>query len=284
MKKTVFKDYFVSVIGVALTAVGLVSFLMPNNIAAGGANGIAIVLNGLFDLPVGILMYFVNFVLFIVSFIFIGKSFGVRSIVCTFMLNFFVDFFDRIIPFPKYTGEDLFIAVFLGIFISAIGMAIAFSVNSSTGGTDILAKISNKYFGLPMGISLLFVDLFIGIAAGSLYDLQVGMYSIISVIMNGLIIDFVMKSLRTNNILTIISNQPDEIINYIFKNLDRGASVIKGQGAYSKKEKDFIYVAVNKRQKHEVIKNINKIDPYAFIIVQETSDVVGYGFGTLKNY
>jgi uncharacterized membrane-anchored protein YitT (DUF2179 family) len=162
-------------------------------------------------------------------------------------------------------------------------MAMAFSVNSSTGGTDILAKISNKYFDLPMGISLLIIDSFIGVAAGSVYDLKIGMYSIISVILNGLIIDFVMKTLRTNNILTIISDKPDEIINYIFNNLDRGASIIKGQGAYSKKEKDFIYLAVSKRQKNEVIKNINKIDPYAFIIVSETSDVVGYGFTNPKN-
>lgn len=283
MNKRIFKEYFISVIGVALTAVGLVSFLMPNNIAAGGANGIAVVLNGLINLPVGILMYFVNFFLFIISFVFIGKSFGVRTIICTFLLNFFVDFFDRIIPFPKYTGEDLFVAVFLGIFISAIGMAMAFSVNSSTGGTDILAKISNKYFDLPMGISLLIIDSFIGVAAGSVYDLKIGMYSIISVILNGLIIDFVMKTLRTNNILTIISDKPDEIINYIFNNLDRGASIIKGKGAYSKKEKDFIYLAVSKRQKNEVIRNINKIDPYAFIIVSETSDVVGYGFTNPKN-
>ncbi|MDN5341696.1 YitT family protein [Oceanotoga sp. DSM 15011] len=284
MNKRIIKEYTLSIIGVFLTAVGLVSFLMPYNIAAGGANGIAIVINGFTNIPVGILMYGVNIVLFSIAFIFIGKEFGFRSIFCTFLLNFFVDFLDRIVPFPKYNGDDMFLAVFFGVIISAIGMGIAFSVNSSTGGTDILARIMNKYTGLPLGISLLLLDLITGIAAGTVYDLRVGMYSIVSVVFNGLTVDFVMKSMNTSNILTIISENTDEIINYILNNLDRGASIIKAQGAYTNQEKNFIYVAVNKKQRGDIVRKIQKIDPKAFIIIQETLDVIGYGFKNFHNF
>jgi uncharacterized membrane-anchored protein YitT (DUF2179 family) len=163
-------------------------------------------------------------------------------------------------------------------------MGIAFSVNSSTGGTDILARIMNKYTGLPLGISLLLLDLITGIAAGTVYDLRVGMYSIVSVVFNGLTVDFVMKSMNTSNILTIISENTDEIINYILNNLDRGASIIKAQGAYTNQEKNFIYVAVNKKQRGDIVRKIQKIDPKAFIIIQETLDVIGYGFKNFHNF
>jgi len=284
LKKGVIKEYVFSVLGVILTAIGLVSFLMPNNIAAGGANGIAIIINGICGLPVGIGMYVVNAVLFTLSFLIIGKSFGIRSVTCTFLLNFFVDFFDRIIPFPKYTGNDLFLSVFLGVFISAVGMAIVFSFNSSTGGTDILARISNKFTGLPLGISLLMIDLVIAISAGMVYDARTGMYSIISVVMNGVVVDFAIKTMKTNNYITIISSRKDEIISYITKNLDRGASVVKGTGAYTNQEKSIIYVAVNKKQKGDIVRKLHKIDPAAFVIIQETSDVIGDGFNDFSYF
>ncbi|HQC38985.1 MAG TPA: YitT family protein, partial [Thermotogota bacterium] len=133
-KKTV-REYLFSTLGVLLTAVGLVSFLIPYNIAAGGVSGIAIILTQFVALPVGLLMYLLNGILFIVSFLVIGKEFGLRSIYCTFLLNFFIDLFDRGIPIPKYTGDDLILSVLLGVIISALGMAVTFSQNSSTGGT-----------------------------------------------------------------------------------------------------------------------------------------------------
>ncbi len=172
MFKKIFKEYFLSTIGAVLTAVGLVSFLIPHNIACGGASGIAIVMSSFTNVPIGILLYIINGILFLVSFFVIGKEFGLRSIYCTFLLNFLIDFFDRIMPIPTYTGHDLFLTVFFGVAISAVGMAITFSQNSSTGGTDILARIFNKYFSTPMGVSLLLIDLMVGLAAGVTFNLQ----------------------------------------------------------------------------------------------------------------
>jgi uncharacterized membrane-anchored protein YitT (DUF2179 family) len=284
LNKKVLKEYIVSFLGTFLTAVGLVSFLMPNKIATGGANGIAIIINGLTGFPVGIIMYAVNIILFILSFILIGKAFGLRSIICTFVLNFFVDFLDRMVPFPKFTTDDYFLAVFLGVFISALGMAIVFSVNSSTGGTDILAKIASKYTGVSLGINLLFIDLTIGIMAGGVFNMKVGMYSVVSVILNGIVVDYAVRMIKSNCILTIITDHREETLDFIMKNMDRGASIIKATGAYTQQEKNMIYVAVNKKQKGEVVRKIHTIDPKAFVVVQESSDVIGYGFSDFQNF
>lgn len=277
-KALLVREYLLSTIGALMTAAGLALFLMPHNIACGGANGLAIVLNSFINIRVGILMYFINIILFIISFIFIGKEFGVKSIYCTFVLNFFIDMFDKYLPVPKYTGEDMFLAVFFGVVISAVGMGITFSQNSSTGGTDILAKIGSKYTGIPLGISLLSVDLLIGIGAGVAYDPTVGMYSIVAVIINGLVIDFVIKGMTTDVTITIISDKRKDILAYIMDDLDRGASIIQAEGAYTGDERNFIYVAVSRKEKGEIIRKIQTIDPKAFIIAHETSNIIGYGF------
>ena len=282
MKKIILKEYLLSTIGALLTAFGLAVFLMPHDIACGGANGLAIVLNSVVHIPVGILMYGINIVLFIFSFVFIGKEFGAKSIYCTFILNFFVDLFDRILPIPKYTGDDMFLAVFFGVIISAVGMALTFSQNASTGGTDIIAKIFNKYFGISLGIGLLISDLIIGLLAGIAYNPTIGMYSIVSVIINGLTVDFIIRGMTTDITMMIISEKKKEILEYILKDLDRGASLINAEGAYSGQKKQFIYVALSRREKNETIYKIQSIDPNAFITVQPISTVIGYGFKSFK--
>jgi len=278
MIKRIIREYLLSTIGAVLTAVGLVSFLIPHNIACGGASGIAIVLSSFTNIPIGILLYIINGLLFLVSLLVIGKEFGLRSIYCTFLLNFLIDFFDRIMPIPTYTGQDLFLTVFFGVSISAVGMAITFSQNSSTGGTDILARIFNKYFGTQMGVSLLLIDLMVGLAAGVTFNPTIGMYSIVGVIFNGLTIDYILKMIDNHITLTIISEKEKEIVNYITTKLKRGASFIKGEGVYTATEKNLVYVALKRKEMGEIVRQLRTIDPRAFIIAHEASHVIGEGF------
>ena len=278
MFKQIFKEYLLSTIGAVLTAVGLVSFLIPHNIACGGASGIAIVLSSFTNVPIGILLYIINGLLFLVSILVIGKEFGLRSIYCTFLLNFLIDFFDRIMPIPTYTGQDLFLTVFFGVAISAVGMAITFSQNSSTGGTDILARIFNKYFGTQMGVSLLLIDLLVGLAAGVTFNPTIGMYSIVGVIFNGLTIDYILKMIDNHITLTIISEKEKDIVDFITHKLDRGASFIKGEGVYTATEKNLVYVALKRKEMGEIVRQLRTIDPKAFIIAHEASHVIGEGF------
>ncbi len=277
------REYIFGIIGSLMIAVGLDVFLIPHNIAAGGASGMAVVLHHYINLPVGILMYIINAILFIVSFLLIGKEFGAKSIIFTFTVSFFVDFFNRIIPIPIYPGNDLFLSVFFGISISALGMGIVFIQNASTGGTDIIARILNKFTGLKMGIGLMGCDLLIAAAAGGVYDLNVGLYSMVSVIMNGIVVDYVIKELNSQITLVIISDRRDSIKDLILNELQRGATVLKAKGMYTNKDRDFIYLAVSKREKNQIICKIKNIDPYAFIVVNEVSNIIGYGFNDFKN-
>ncbi len=216
------KEIVLSTFGVILTALGLVIFLIPNNIAAGGASGLSIILNKVFPtVSVGIWLYVLNTILFILGFLIIGKDFSFKTIYSTFALNFFIDFFDRIIKIPRYLGEDYMLAVMFGNMLTAFGMAIVFANNSSTGGTDIIAKIITRFTHAPIGTTLLLVDFSVGILAGFTFDVRTGMYSLLAIIINGITIDFVMKGLELSVTLTIISQRVEDIRHFIIEELER---------------------------------------------------------------
>ncbi|MCX7654837.1 MAG: YitT family protein [Fervidobacterium sp.] len=276
----IFKEYFLSSFGVFLTALGISIFLIPNNIAAGGASGLAIVLNRFINLSVGIWMYIINGLLFLTAFILVGFDFSFKTIYCTFLLNFLVDLFNRILPLFKYQG-DIIISVFFGDILTAIGMAIAFSQNASTGGTDIIAKILNKFFGFPMGMTILFLDITIGVLAGLAYEIDTGMYSVLAIIINGTTIDFVMKGLELSVNVWVVSEKWDEIRKFILDELERGVTIFDAIGGYTLSPKKILLVALKRRELHELVSSIRRIDPHAFFIVNEARNVFGEGFREL---
>lgn len=273
------KEYVLSTLGVMLTALGLVIFFIPNNVAAGGASGVGMILHKLVpSVPVGVWMYVINVLLFALGFLLVGWDFSFKTIYSTFALNFFVDLFDRIVPVPKYQGGDLMLAVFFGDILTAIGMAIAFANNSSTGGTDIVAKILSKYLHTPIGTTLLMVDFTIGVLAGFTFDARTGMYSLLAIIVGGITIDFVLRGLELSITMTIISERTAEIKRFILEELERGATILKAVGAYSGREIPVLYVALRRRELGEVLNVVRRIDPTAFVIVHEARYVLGEGF------
>lgn len=281
-RKYIIKEYVLATLGVIITAIGVVSFLIPNSIAAGGASGLAIVLNKLVGLPVGVWMYIINALLFLVGFITVGKDFSLKTIYCTFLLNFFIDLFDRFVPIPKFT-DDLIIAVLFGDIITAVGMALTFTQNASTGGTDIVARIFNKFFAAPMGTTLLMADLLIAILAGTVMGTKLGMYAVLAILINGMMIDFVLKGIESSTQVMVISDKHEEIANFVLKELKRGATYIEGKGAYTQKDKKILLIVLRRRELGELISFIRKLDKNAFIIISEARHVIGEGFQNIGN-
>jgi len=276
------KEYVLSTLGTLITAVGLVVFLIPNDIAAGGVSGLSMILHSFVPIPVGVWMYILNGLLFLIAFLTIGFDFSAKTIYCTFVFNFFVDLFDRIIPLPKYTGDDLFLAVFFGTILTASGLAITFSQNASTGGTDILARILNKYFWISMGTGLLMVDVAIAVLAGLVFSARTGMYALLGVILNGIMVDFMMRGIEQSSEVIIISEKCDDIKDFVLNVLQRGATYIPAKGAYTGKERKILLVVVRRRELNELIRFIKKADPKAFVIIKEVRQALGEGFKELE--
>lgn len=276
------REYVFSTLGTLVTAVGVVVFLIPNNIAAGGVSGLSMILHHLLPLPVGIWMYILNGLLFLVAFLTVGFDFSAKTIYCTFVFNFFVDLFDRLIPLPKYTGDDLFLAVSFGTLLTALGLAITFSQNSSTGGTDIIARILNKYFWISMGMGLLMVDFTIAALAGVTFNARTGMYALLGVILNGIMVDFMLRGIEQSSEVTIISERSEEIKDFVLYKLHRGATYVPAKGAYTGKERKILLVVVRRRELNELIRFIRKVDPKAFVVIKEVRQALGEGFKELE--
>ena len=183
------KEYLIVTLGVILVAFGLQYFYSPNDIAGGGLSGLALVINHYIPfLSMGTLIFLGNLILFVKSFILIGKDFGAKTIYASFALSFVMDFMEKVLNSYALT-TNMALAILYGTIIIALGLAIVFSTNASTGGTDILAKILSKYSNFNIGIALLIVDLFIVIGGTIAFGLDKGIYSLIAVIVNGILVD-----------------------------------------------------------------------------------------------
>jgi len=278
MKLEKFKEYVVITFGIILVALSVEYFYAPNNIAAGGVTGAAIVINAIMpSLSIGILTLVLNVVLFVVAFAFIDGKFGVKTIYASLGLSVILWVIEKFFN-PVAVTNDLMMATVFGTLISAVGMAFVFNENASTGGTDILAKILNKFFHLDIGKSLLIVDFIITFASILAFGINIGLYAMLSVILLGLIVDRLIEGFNVCKSVFIISKKNDEISKYIIYTLDRGCTFLKGVGAYTNQENDILYAVISRNQFIKLKKFIKEIDPQAFITVGEVHEVLGEGF------
>ncbi|MBK1810578.1 YitT family protein [Clostridium sp. YIM B02505] len=277
--KNKIKDFLLLFIGSVLVALGTYFFLAPNKIAAGGISGIAIIINSLIpSLPIGGLMMCMEVILFLVGILVIGPFFGGKTIFCSFSISGAILILEEVFPNIKPISDDVLIQLIFGVLICGLGMGIVFNQNASTGGTDIIAKIINKYFNISIGNSLLAADIIITIAATSIFGINIGLYSILGVIINCTLIDKVIKTLNTYKQVAIISSQGEEIKRYIMDILERSATIYYAKGAYNNNESEVITTVLSRKQFVQLKEYISSIDDRAFITINEVHEVVGEGF------
>ncbi|WP_291582557.1 YitT family protein [Clostridium sp. UBA6640] len=278
------REFMLMNLGIIMVACGMYFFLMTNNLAIGGANGLAIVINYFIpNLSVGIIMIAINIVLFIVAFIFIGSNFGIKTIYSSFGVSFMVLILEKTVKLTHSITGDLFLELIFGILISGAGMGIVFNQDASTGGTDIIAKILNKFFHIDLGKGVLLSDLSITVAAAFAFGPKLSMYSMLGVIINGFVVDSVIEGINMSKEVTIISDKYDQINNFIIKDLNKGCTFYNGRGGFTNKEKNIIVVLIGRREFAKLKRYINEIDNEAFITVNNVYEVFGYGFKSINH-
>ena len=273
-----FADVSVITVGSLLTALGINLFLAPNKIAAGGVSGIAIILHYLTKVPIGATMLTINVILFIMAFLILGRSFGLKSIYATVILSVFVDGLAQIIP-NSWAVQDLLLAVLFGDFLTGIGIAMVLSRDASTGGTDIIAMILTKFTGIDVGKTLLFVDFLVTLFAAISFGKIIGMYSLLAVIVNTTTIDYVLEGISTSFKVIVITIKGKKIAERIIKELNRGVTILEVTGAYTGEKRDMLWIILKRPREMIKLRNIVKEeDPTAFMTVSHIREVLGKGF------
>lgn len=278
------KEYILITIGSILVAAGIYYFLVPNNLAAGGVSGLAMVIGRYAPgLPIGMLMLAMNIILFIIAFLILGSGFGAKTIYSSLSLSGIIWLFEKLLPISKPITGDIFIELIFGILISAIGMGVIFNQNASTGGTDIIAKIINKYLHFDIGKSLLMSDFVITLLAAIAFDARTGMYALLGVVMNGFVIDTVIEGLNVSKQVMIITSKTDEVKQFILKDLGRGATVYTAKGAFTEEEKEIITTTIGRKEVIRLKNFVSEIDKRAFMTIIDAHETLGEGFKDISS-
>ena len=277
MSKNKFREFTLITIGILLVAISVVYFFEPNNIAAGGITGLAIVINNYIPfISIGPLVLIMDVCLFSVAFLVIGGKFGAKTIYSSLLLSSSMWIMQKFLPYT--VTNDLIISTIFGTLISACGMALVFNANASTGGTDIIAKILNRFFHFDIGKSLLMVDFFVTLLGALTFGIDIGLYGLLSVIINGVVIDKIIAGFNVRNEITIISKSNKEISKFILNDLERGCTFIKGMGGFTGEDTAILYTILERNEFIKLKQHISNIDKNAFITVGEVHEVMGEGF------
>ena len=273
------KSFLIINFGLLVTALGTYFFLIPSDLAAGGVTGLSIIINRLLpQIPIGLIMIILNAGLFILAFIVIGKEFVGLTIYNSLLLSALIYIFELTFPMNAPLIDDLLVNLIYGILISGVGIAIIFNQHSSTGGTDIIAKIISKFTHLDIGKSLLIADSIVIIGAISVLGIEVGLYSLLGILVNSTVIDKSIAGFNTKYQIAIISEKDDIITKFITEEMDRGVTLLNGVGGYSKSEKNVIHTVIQRSEYGILKKKVMEVDPKAFIWVNLVNEVHGEGY------
>ncbi|MCM3799494.1 YitT family protein [Caldibacillus thermoamylovorans] len=270
-------SYIYVLVGAGIVAVSFNVLLLPNEIASGGVSGISTILHGLFGWEPAYVQWSLNIPLFIAGVIFLGYQYGIKTLIGTLFVPFVVFLTKDLEP---WTLNPMLAALFGGIGIG-LGIGIVFRGNASTGGTDLAAQIFSKYTGISLGKSVALIDGLIVISASIVFDIEKGLFALIGLYLTSKTIDLVQIGWSRSKMVLIITNEEEKVKRAILEQIDRGLTKLKAYGGYTDQERNTIMVVVDQSEFTGLKQAVRNIDPNAFVIVVDASEVLGQGFKTI---
>lgn len=277
------KDYLFIVLGLMTYALGWAAFLLPYQITTGGVTGISAIIYYATGTEIQISYFLINAVLMTFAIKMLGPKFSIRTIFAIFSLTFFLWLFQRMVGNIHIIGEEPFMACVIGSALCGIGLGIVFINNGSTGGTDIIAAIANKYRDITFGRVILYCDIvIISSSYFVFYDWKRVVFGFVTLIIISYVLDLIVNSARQSVQFFIFSKNYEEIAERITHEAHRGVTILDGMGWYSKESVKVIVVLAKKRESVEIFRLVKDIDPNAFVSQSSVIGVYGQGFDAIK--
>ena len=271
------------IIGNAMYAAVAVLFLLPSGLPTGGTTGIALLVNRLTGLSVSMFVLGFNIVMLVVGFIFLGKKFAFTTIVSTFTYPICLELFGQIFANVHFTDDIWLNTIFSGLGIG-VGLGSVIRMGASTGGMDIPPLILNKYFKIPVSVSLNVFDICILLGQAILIPPEMLLYGVILVITYTTVLNKVLLLGGSKMEVKIISRNPEPIRQAIIGHLDRGLTILRAEGGYSQEDRQVLLVVVSNSELHQLERIVKNIDSESFAIVSEVREVRGRGFSLTKEH
>ncbi len=275
--KKIAVDTIYEIIGTIIFSVGIYCFTAPNDIAPGGVSGLSTLANHLWEVPIGTASMALNLPLLFLAFRFLGKNFTLRTFKTVAILSFILDF---VMPFaPVYRGNEVLAALFGGVCMGA-GLALVFMRGSTTGGTDIAIRLFQlRWPHMAVGRLLFIIDLVVLVLAAVVFqNIETLLYGMIAIYTSAQVVDSVLYGLDSGRMLMIMSDKHTELAEAIIDRVGRGVTFLEGEGAYSGTSRKVLLCAMRNHQYYRIKSIVYEIDPAAFLIATEASEILGSGF------
>lgn len=276
--KSKLKNFSLLTISTLIMAVGIYFFKFANNFTFGGITGIAVLVAKFLPISASDFSFVVNILLLIIGWIVLGKSFAEKTAYSTILLSVSLSLLERIYPMSHPLTNEPLLELIFAILLPALGSAILFNIGASSGGTDVIAMILKKYTSVDIGKGLMISDLIFTLAGFLVFNVKTGLYSLFGLIMRSALIDNFIESFNRSKYFHVVTSNATCICDFIQNDLQRGATIVNATGAFTGDDKYIILTVLSPSQAVKLRNFIKEHDPKSFLLVSNTSEIIGKGF------
>ncbi len=278
MKKRLLKFGCIN-LGLVFMALGVYFFKIPNGFSTGGVSGMGTIFGKIFTfLSPATWIFIINQTFLVIGFMILGKATGIKTVYCSLIFSGMTWILERVVPIDSPITDQPFLELVYAILLTAIGSAILFYCGASSGGTDIIALILKKYTQLDVGKALLCTDFIITVSAFFVFGVKIGLFSLIGLFAKAILVDGVIDNLSASKYFVVITEEKEQVKDYIIKILHHGATVHDAEGMFTGNKKYMIHTVCKRMEAIQLRTKIRAIDPHAFIIITTSSEIIGKGF------
>ncbi len=276
--KSKLKNFSLLTISTLIMAVGIYFFKFANNFTFGGITGIAVLVAKFLPISASDFSFVMNILLLVIGWIILGKSFAAKTAYSTILLSVSLSFLERVYPMSHPLTNEPLLELIFAILLPALGSAILFNIGASSGGTDVIAMILKKYTSVDIGKGLMISDLIFTLAGFFVFNVKTGLYSLLGLIMRSALIDNFIESFNRSKYFHVVTSNATCICDFIQNELNRGATIVNATGAFTGDDKYIILTVLSPSQAVKLRNFIKENDPKAFLLVSNTSEIIGKGF------
>ncbi|MGL5052984.1 MAG: YitT family protein [Cetobacterium sp.] len=282
-KIKVLMEYIYIYIGTLIASIGIKAFLVPSNLAPGGATGLAILINYVTGISVGALVFTINIPLFLIGIKIFGKSYGFKTLAGISFLSlnielvkFFLPQIDKIVDFTD--SNNILLGTLYGGLLMGVGIGTVIKNGGTTGGSDIVSGIVNKFFKIPIGQALIIIDSIVVLLAAYIFGIEKALYALINLYTTGIVINKMINGLGNAKMAYIVTTEVEKVRKIIVEDLGKTGNYYKAEGLYSKEKRNVVTTVLKNREIFLLKDLITEVDKEAFVVISDVYDVVGRGY------
>lgn len=276
-----FSDFLLITLGALLQAFSVRLFLVPANLVNGGITGLSQIINHYTGFPIGVMILLGNLPLFALGWRYLGgPRFVLRTAYAVLAVSFFIDFLALFLP-PEGLTTDLVLNTLYGGVASGIGYGLVYRGQSTSGGSDILARILNRKWGFSISQSYLLTDSLVMFLGGLVFSWENALYAIVMLYINGVAAEVALEGSNVVRTALVITSNPHPVQERVLADMQRGVTVLTGTGAYTGAERLILYIVITRSEVTQLKALVREVDPQAFIVIGQASEVLGEGFQPL---